>query len=281
MKNPFSTAVQRISGTGVLGYIFLVQKLKYVVQKDKIFWFILPHTNGIWTKFGSIGFQILWSYNDNLDSIAFQKLKIRQFSQCIKNLCRIFTTIPLRTKMEEEASDSWGNPPVKPLIALQVLFCLVNWTLIFFWIHYENLSVQISHSVIPNSLQPHGLQRTRLPCLSPTPGAYSNSCPSRQWCYPTISSSVIPFSSPLQSFSASGSFPLSRFFTSGGQSIGVSASACLSNEYSGLLSFRMEWLDLLAVQGTLKSLLQHHISKASILWLKIFPGHQISIFSCS
>ena len=101
-------------------------------ERHKLVWFILPHTNGIWTKFGSIGFQILWSYDGNLDSIAFQKLKIRQFSQCIKNLCRIFTTIPLHTKMEEEEGDSWSNPPVKTLIALQVLFCLANWTLIFF-----------------------------------------------------------------------------------------------------------------------------------------------------
>ena len=74
-------------------------------------------------------------------------------------------------------------------------------------------------------LQPHGLQHTRPPCLSPTPGVYSNSCPLSRWCHPTISSSVIPFSSPLQSFPASGSFPTSQFFTYGGQSIGVSASA--------------------------------------------------------
>ena len=72
---------------------------------------------------------------------------------------------------------------------------------------------------------PHGLQHARLPCPSPTPGVCSNSCPSSQWCHPTISSSVIPFSSYLQSFPASGSFPLSQFFASGGQSIGVSASA--------------------------------------------------------
>ena len=72
---------------------------------------------------------------------------------------------------------------------------------------------------------PHGLQHVRLPCPSPTPGVCSNSCPSSQWCHPTISSSVIPFSSYLQSFPASGSFPLSQFFASGGQSIGVSASA--------------------------------------------------------
>ena len=80
-------------------------------------------------------------------------------------------------------------------------------------------------SVVSNSLQPHGLQHTRPPCPSPTPGVYSNSCPSSRWCRPTISSSVVPFSSCFQSFPASGSFPMSRFFVSGGQSIGVSTSA--------------------------------------------------------
>ena len=87
-------------------------------------------------------------------------------------------------------------------------------------------SIQFSRSLVSNSLQPHRLQHTRLPCPSPTPGACSNLCPSSRWCHPTISSSVVPFSSCLQSFPASGSFPLSYFFTSGGQSIvGVSASA--------------------------------------------------------
>ena len=85
-------------------------------------------------------------------------------------------------------------------------------------------SVQFSRSVVSVSLRPCGLQHSRLPCPSPTPGAYSNSCPSCQWCHPTISYSVIPFSSCLQSFPASGSFPVSQFFTSSGQSIGVSAS---------------------------------------------------------
>ena len=75
------------------------------------------------------------------------------------------------------------------------------------------------------TLRPHGLQHARLPCPSPIPGACSNSCPSSWWCHPTISSSVIPFSSCLQPFPASGSFPMSQFFTSGGQSIGASASA--------------------------------------------------------
>ena len=80
---------------------------------------------------------------------------------------------------------------------------------------------QFSHSVMSDSLRPHGLQHARLPCPSPTPGAYSSSCPLSQWCHPTISSSVIPFSSRLQSFPASGSFPMSQFFVSAGQYVGV------------------------------------------------------------
>ena len=86
-------------------------------------------------------------------------------------------------------------------------------------------SVQFSCSVTSDSLWTHGLQHARSPCPSPTPGVYSDSCPLSWWCHPTISSSVIPFSSSLQSFPASGSFPMSQFFTSDGQSIGVSASA--------------------------------------------------------
>ena len=85
-------------------------------------------------------------------------------------------------------------------------------------------SVQFSGSVMSDSLQPHGLQHARLPCPSPTPGACSNSRPLNQWCHPTILSSVVPFSSCLQSVPASGSFPMSQFFPSGGQSIGVTAS---------------------------------------------------------
>ena len=87
--------------------------------------------------------------------------------------------------------------------------------------------VQFSHSVVSHSLQPHGLQHSRPPCPSPTPGVYSNSCPLSRWCHPTISSSVVPFSCCLQSLPASESFPMSQFFTSGGQSIGVSASASI------------------------------------------------------
>ena len=86
-------------------------------------------------------------------------------------------------------------------------------------------SVQFSRSVVSDSSQPHGLQHTRPPCLSPAPGVYPNSCPLSWWCHPAISSSVPPFSSWSQSFPASGSFPMSQLFTSGGQSIVASASA--------------------------------------------------------
>ena len=97
------------------------------------------------------------------------------------------------------------------------------------------------------------------------------------WCHPTISSSVVPFSSCPQSFPASGSFPMNQLFASGGQSIGVSAStSVLPNEHTGLISFRMDWLDLLAVQGALKSLLQHHSSRASILLCSAFFIVQLS-----
>ena len=89
----------------------------------------------------------------------------------------------------------------------------------------DSLPVHFSRSVRSNSLQPHGLQHARLPCPSPSPGACSNSCPSSQWCHPTISSSVISYSLCLPSFPTSGSFLRCHFFASGGQSIGVSASA--------------------------------------------------------
>ena len=92
-------------------------------------------------------------------------------------------------------------------------------------VHIAMKTEHFSRSVVSDSLWPHGLQYARLPCPLPTPGACSNSCPSSRWCHPTISSSVVPFSSCLQSFPASGSFLMSQFFASGGQSIGASASA--------------------------------------------------------
>ena len=114
-------------------------------------------------------------------------------------------------------------------------------------------------SVVSDSLRSHGLQHARLPCPSPSPGLCSNSCTLSQWCHPIILTSVAPFSSCPQSFPASGSFPTSQLFALCGQSIGDSALAFSpSNEYSGLVSFNINGSDLPVVQGTLKSLLQHH-----------------------
>ena len=137
-------------------------------------------------------------------------------------------------------------------------------------------SVQFSCSVVSNSLWPHESQHTRPPCPSSTPGVHSDPRPSSQWCHPAISSSVIPFSSCPQSLPASESFPMSQLFVWGGQSTGVSASASLLPKIPGLIFFKMDWLDLLAAQGTLKSLLQHHSSKASILLHSTFFTVQLS-----
>ena len=115
----------------------------------------------------------------------------------------------------------------------------------------------------------HGLQHARLPCPSPTPRACSNSCPSNQWCHPTISSSVIPFSSCLQIFSSIRVFSKESVLCIKWPKY-WSFSFNPSNEYSGLISFRIDWFDRLAVQGTCKSLLQHHGSRVSILQRSAF-----------
>ena len=130
-------------------------------------------------------------------------------------------------------------------------------------------SVQFSLSVVSNSLWPHELQHTMPPCPSPIRGVYSNSCPLSQWCHPTISSSVIP---SLPAFSLSQHQSLFKWVSSSYQVAKVLVFQLQHhpfNDHSGLISFRMDWLDLLAVQGTFKSL-QHHNSKASILWCSAF-----------
>ena len=137
-------------------------------------------------------------------------------------------------------------------------------------------SVHFSYSVMYDSLQPHGLQHTRLPGPSPTPGACSNSCLSSRWYHPTISSSVICFSSCLQSFPAPGSFPESVLRIRWPKYWSFCFSISPSYEYSELISFRMNWLDLLAAQGTLKCLIQQHSSKASILQCSAFFIVQLS-----
>ena len=131
------------------------------------------------------------------------------------------------------------------------------------------ISVPFSHSMVCDSLWPYGLQHARLPSLSPTPRACSNSCPLSQWCPPKISSSAVLLPASI--------FPSIRGLTNESvlrirwpKNRSFSFSIRPSEKYSGLVSFRIDWLDLLSAQGTLKSLLQHHSSKASILWHSAF-----------
>ena len=137
------------------------------------------------------------------------------------------------------------------------------------------LLLLFSCPVISDSLQHHGLQHARSPCPSPSPRV----CPSsslNQWCHPAISSSDTLFSFCPQSFPASRTFPVSRLFASGNQNWNFSLSISPSSEYSGLISLKIDWFDLFAVQGTLRSLLQHHNLKASILWHSGFFIVQLS-----
>ena len=144
------------------------------------------------------------------------------------------------------------------------------------WSH-STRSDQISRSFVSESLRHHELQHIRPPCPSPTPGVHWDSRPLSQWCHPAISSSVVPFSSCPQIP------PSIRVFSNEStlrmrwpNYLSFSSSIIPSEEIPGLISFRMDWLDLLAVQGTLKSLLQHHSSKASILRHSAFFTVQLS-----
>ena len=140
---------------------------------------------------------------------------------------------------------------------------------------YTISSVQSSCSVMSNSLRPHELQHTRLPCPSPTPRDYSNSCPLSCWCHATISSSVVPFSSRLQSFPASRSFQMSQLFASRGQSTGVSALASVlpMNTQDW---FALEWTGWISLWSKGLESLRHWSSKASILWHSAFFIVQLS-----
>ena len=117
-----------------------------------------------------------------------------------------------------------------------------------------------------DSLQPHGQHHTRLPCPSLSPGICSTSCPFDRRCHSTISSSDALFSFCPQAFPEAGTFPMMQLFASVDQNKSFSFSISPSNEYSGLISFKIDWFDLLAVQGTLRSLLQHHDSKAKCVY---------------
>ena len=153
---------------------------------------------------------------------------------------------------------------------------MLSWSWILWPQTLQLRSVQLSCPVMSNSLQPRELQHTRPSCPSSTPGLYSNSCPLSLWCHPTISSSASPF---LPTFNLSQHQGLFKWVTSLYQVAKVLEfrfNISPSNEHSGLISIRMDWLDLLAVQGTLKSLLQHHNSKASILQQSVFFIIQLS-----
>ena len=140
--------------------------------------------------------------------------------------------------------DQKKKKKIRPFGLTMVLF----WSWSELWMEVTAFPFQFSCSVVSNSLQPHGLQHTRLPCPSPTHGACSNSCPSSQWCHTTISFSAVLFSSCPQSFSALESFPMSQFFTSGGQSIGVSTSASvLTMKIQDW--FPLGWTDWISLQS--------------------------------
>ena len=150
--------------------------------------------------------------------------------------------------------------------------CSINDTICLLMTINTEHSVQFSRSVMSNSLRPHGLQHARLPCPSPTLTVHSNSCPLNQWCHPAISSSVIPFSSCLQSSPASGSFQRSQFFASGGQSIGVSASASVLPMnmqdwfplgWTGWISLQSKGLSRVFSNTTVQ---KHHSSSFSLLY---------------
>ena len=135
---------------------------------------------------------------------------------------------------------------------------------------FPQMSLLFRHHIVSNPLRPHGLQHTRLPCPSPSPGVCLSSCPLNRWCHPTISSSVTLFSCCLQSFLASGSFPMSQVFASGDQRASASAWV-LPKSIQGWFPLKLTGLiSLLSVQGALKSLLQIHSSKASIIWCSPF-----------
>ena len=131
--------------------------------------------------------------------------------------------------------------------SVEVLYIFFYFIRLFFKLFVYLQSVQFSRSVVSDSLWPHGLQHTRPPCPSPTPKVYSNSCLLSRWCCTTISSSVVPFSSCLQFFPASGSFPKSQFFASGGQSIGVSASSVLPMNFQNW--FPLGWTGWISLQS--------------------------------
>ena len=157
---------------------------------------------------------------------------------------------------------SWFSSLKRP--ALLPLHCRRS-SSIAFWLLF-------SPEVVSDSLQPHGLHHPRLSCPSLSPIVCLNSCPLSRWCHPTILSSVVPFSSCLQSFPASVFFTMLALCIRWPKYWSFSFSISPSSEYSGLIFFRIDWLDLLEIQGTLKRLLQHHSSNHQFSVLSLLYG---------
>ena len=204
----------------------------------------------------------------------------------------MFTAIIIKSIIIWKHEEGRGHGRLPPLLVLKlspdalfVNYCLshlavdrIKWLNVVKdnWEMYQFSLVQFSRLVMSDSLWPHGLQHTRTPCPSLTPGVYSNSFPLSQWCHPTISSSAVPFSFCLRFPSISVFSSESALLIRWSKYWNFSFNISLSSEYSGLTSLRMDWLDPLAVQGPLKSLLQHHRSKASVLWHSVFFIVQLS-----
>ena len=195
-----------------------------------------------------------------MDGLVVQK-ELRTWIYCTSQIpCKLFSQSTLRG----DWTHSWGAL-VRSCQGYLDSMIELQWK--------ERL--QFSHSVMSDSLQPHRLQHGRLPCPSPTPWACSNWCPSSWWCHPSISFSVIPLPSHLQPFPALGSFPMSQFFASSGWSIGASASVLPMSIQDW---FPLGWTGWISLQFKRLSslLLQHHSSKASILWCSAFFMVQLS-----
>ena len=151
---------------------------------------------------------------------------------------------------------------------------ILEWVVIPF--SRDSLLLQFRDPVTSDSLHPHGLQHARPPCPSPSHKVFPSSCPLHQWCHPAILSSDTLFFFCPQPLPSSETFPMSRLFTSEPKHCSFSFSISLFNEYSELISLKIDWFDLLAVQETFRSLLQHHSLKASVLWHSAFFMVQLS-----
>ena len=213
---------------------------------------------------------VLGSYGSSLTLKAGLSFRVTVSEPYFPQVPKLLPSYPLQFTIESHLANKLNNWGWNTLFIASSEVC----SGIHFF--YMALSVQFNCSVMADSLQPRGLQHTRLPCPSATPGVYSNSCPLSQWCHPTISSSVIPFSSCVQSFPASGSFQMSQFFPPGGQSTGLSASA------SVLAMNIQDWLPLgwtgwisLQSTGLLRVFSNTAVQKHQ------FIGAQLSLYSNS